>query len=292
MIRGLDIGYCYTKDHTGVMFKTAYTEDYKFASNCHELILDNKTYYIGIGNGTVEINKANTTLNRICMLTALALDTADEYFIVTGLPISQFKSQKEELRNQMLRDRRNRLVLNGKERTFNIIDVMVYPQAVGAIYSENLPEEDVIVVDFGGRTVDIAYFEIENNKINLVKNDTLFNGTIILYTKIVDAINKKFDLTLETKAAEKILTKGLELYGVKQDLSFLKSILSEHIQPIIDQLILNYPSQTTRILLCGGGSIILGNIFIKRFPNAILMKNPQFANAKGFRRVGEAKWRT
>lgn len=50
-------------------------------------------------------------------------------FIVTGLPINQYKEQKDKLKNFFL-------LQNNKEVSIN--DILVYPQRVGALYSQNI----------------------------------------------------------------------------------------------------------------------------------------------------------
>ena len=82
------------------------------------------------------------------------------------------------------------------------------------------------------RTVDIALIEMINNKPTLIKSDTWYKGMLVLYSTIIESINKKFQLTLETRYAEQILLNGLYLYGQKQDISFLQPIIQEYLDDI------------------------------------------------------------
>lgn len=72
---------------------------------------------------------------------------------------------------------------------------------------------NALIFDIGGRTVDIALIEMINDKPTLIKSDTWYKGMLILYSIIIESINKKFLLTLEARYAEQILFNGLYLYG-------------------------------------------------------------------------------
>lgn len=113
---------------------------------------------------------------------------------------------------------------------------------------------NALIFDIGGRTVDIALIEMINNKPTLIKSDTWYKGMLVLYSTIIESINKKFQLTLETRYAEQILLNGLYLYGQKQDISFLQPIIQEYLDDIFTQIKLNYPYAITPTFLTGGGA--------------------------------------
>ena len=96
---------------------------------------------------------------------------------------------------------------------------------------ENLSTK-ALIFDIGGRTVDIALIEMINDKPTLIKSDTWYKGMLVLYSTIIESINKKFQLTLEARYAEQILFNGLYLYGQKQDISFLQPIIQEYLDEI------------------------------------------------------------
>lgn len=53
MVKGIDIGYTYTKDETKNRFKTAFTTDDYIVSRAIKLRVNNEIYYVGDGKGTV-----------------------------------------------------------------------------------------------------------------------------------------------------------------------------------------------------------------------------------------------
>lgn len=289
MIKGIDIGYSYTKDESENLFKSAYTTQNQVLNGGNQLEINGTTYYVGIGNGTVDLDKTETMLNKLCLLNCLAMSNSNEYFVVTGLPINQYATQKDKLRDYLLKERRYYLKLNGIQKSFTINDVIVFPQATASIFTLGI-QDDAIIVDIGSRTVDIAYMVWCGNRFKMEKFSTLHKGMFVLHSSLIQDVNKKFDLDLDTSQAERILKKGLTIYGETQDVSFLQTTLQNHFEPIFKELRLNYPIATTNIYLVGGGATMFCNAFKKRFQNVKLVKDGQFSNAKGFYQVGVANF--
>lgn len=290
MIIGVDAGYYATKTSEGVLFLSRISTKENIISENNVVTLDNKQYTVGEGEMTFELNKINHEITKVCILYALARSSEDTDFdIVTGLPIGLYSKQKEELKMMLSNHRIITLEMNKRRRTIIINNVEIFPQGAGALYSSNI-DNDVVLVDIGGRTVDICLFEMINNKRKLLKYSTILEGTLSLYSKVINSINNKYETNLRIEDGEKIFKSGLEIYGQKQDLSFLRSIIEEHVELIFKELILNYPIKTTKVVLSGGGSYLLKNFIEKRIPNVFILPNAQFANAIGFKKVGESLW--
>lgn len=280
MIIGVDIGYSYTKDSNEKIFKSAVATDEYGVTGGVKVEINGKTYYAGVGTGTVDVNKANAELTKVLFLTDLWMNgCTDGYYIITGLPIGQYKSHKHELKQSIMSW--NGAFVNGKKITIH--DCTIFPQAAGALYSVAI-NDDCIIVDVGGRTTDIGKFEFANGKANLVAPTTIYKGMEQLYSEVVKAVNDKFELSLEPRDGERIMRSGLTVDGQKSDLSFLDEVVRAYIKPIKDILERDYHSRSTMVYFCGGG----GTTFAKqlKIKNSVFMENSQFSNAKGFYRVG------
>lgn len=287
MIKGIDVGYTYTKDESKNIFKSAFTKDENVVGNSIKLNYNDEVFYVGDGNTTIDLDKAENEINKICILASLGLSNSDEYFIVSGLPISQYKLQKEKLKNFILKLDRSHICVNDIfDRIIRIRDVMIFPQGAAALYSQSIAG-DALIVDIGGRTIDVALVEMQNGSPKLQQNDTWYNGMLVLYSEIINVVNRKFELTLDPRYAEKILSQGLEIYGVKQNIDFLQPVLQRHFDTMFKQIMLNYPHKTTPIYLCGGGSKLLYNAFKNRFPNVSIFNDYQFSNAIGYYNIGK-----
>ena len=287
MILGVDLGYSYTKDSSGHRFRSAYKYGNNILGGISLEIGDNQ-YTIGLGNGTVDENKVLSEVNKLCFLTVLGLNGSGGYYIVVGLPISHYKSQKDSLRSQITSTIGVKFKINGDDRTVSVYDCIVFPECIGAIFSMDITQ-DVIIVDIGGRTTDIAYLEYIGDKYQLSRHDTLYFGTMKLNHEVIETVNNKFQMSLSSDYAEKILKGGLTVNGISQDVSFLIPVIRNYILPITEKIKLDYPHKTTKMLLCGGGAEFLQTAFKKHF-NSDVIPNAQFANANGFRVIGDKQF--
>lgn len=303
MVLGIDIGYSFTKDSKKHIFSSKYTTtepiltkeltETSFKNNVENKICYNNTnYWIGTGNIDVELDKCNSLINKLCVLNCLYLNNIQRVKIVSGLPISQFKDKKAELRNAIKSLHNCIYFVNNTKHTTCIEDVYIYPQCVATLYSMNVNiNRNTIIIDIGSRTVDIAYIVTEHNNPKIVQYSTYYDGIYSLYSRIIKEINNRFSLTLKSSSAESILTNGLVIKGHTQDLTFLQSTLREHFSDIFNELLLNYPTDTSDIYLCGGGSELIINAFKKRFSHCQLINNAQFSNALGYEVIGRTYWK-
>lgn len=210
-----------------------------------------------------------------------------EYYIVAGLPIGSYKTQKDVFRQSILKYNECDVRLgNGRKFGYIIKDAYIFPQGAAALYSSNF-QGDCIIVDIGGLTIDVAYIEYNFGKPSISKSDTWFKGMRILYSSIIEHVNNRFKLRLETHQAEKILLEGLSVKGVKQDMSFLQGTYADYINPILDELELKYPTDTVPMKLIGGGSVFLQNAFKRRFSVVDAIQDSQFSNALGYYNIGK-----
>ncbi|QAT40813.1 ParM/StbA family protein [Clostridium sp. JN-9] len=289
MIIGYDGGYTYIKDSEGHIFPAKVTTKESLIGKSNYIEMNKIKYYIGDGENAIALNKINCELTKACLLYALSLNDEVEFNVVTGLPIGQYKSQRNQLKELLLSNKFNRTNINGKERTIIINNVEIFPQAAGAGYTIN-PMENYIIGDIGGRTFDVCLFQYFEGKRKLTKYSTILEGTLSLYADVVKEINQKFETDLRIEEGENILNKGLSIYGEKQNLSFLKPIIESHLNNIINELIMNYPIKTSRLYLTGGGTYLYGQAIQNKMPGTKIMGNCQFNNCLGFKNVGVSLW--
>lgn len=282
MILGVDLGNYATKTSEGISFLSKVSKVGNILKNSIELQTDEGIYYIEEGEYDTEYRKVKKQYLKELFITAVALSTEDiENQIIVGLPLSQYKKDKEILRELLTKERIQYITINGINKKLIIEDVEVYPEGLGCI--DNF---EGIVIDIGGRTTDIA--EIENMK---VRNPfSLPVGTMNLYNDFIKILNDKYSLDLKTNDVDRILRNGLKIYSEQKDISFALEIFRNYVEKIINELQINYSIKTHDIKLTGGGAALLAKAFLKRLPNAELVENPFFANAIGFKKVGESIW--
>ena len=290
-IKGLDHGYLYTKDNEMRIFRSSYHKNAISMGSTAFITINGVDYYVGSGDRNVQFDKSGSEMNLVTTLTNLAMDGSNEYYLVVGLPIGQFASQKDKFKTQILAYNNYNVIYKGSEMDIKINDVFVLPQGVGALLSMDSIDGDVIIFDFGGMTIDIAYLEIMNGNPILHKYDTWTNGIQKLYSKVIALVNEKYNQTLDVTYAEHIFANGLRIHGDSKPLDFLLPAMKEYLNPIITEFNVNYPSINTQIYLCGGSAKLFYDLFKSYFPSVKLIPNCQFANAIGYGRVGRQKFR-
>lgn len=289
MKRGIDVGNYSLKEYPNTNVRSLATTEKNILGSKLCLEYEGQKYFIGDGNFETELNKSSKNNFLPLLLTGIALNSnKNDVFqqIVCGLPINQYKANKETLEDMVLSSKVRNIKFNGQDRKIIISDFKVYPEGIGAYYSLNT-NDDVIIVDIGGRTTDIAY--IANGKLKI--SSTVAAGTINIYKDIADKLNSLYTLDLDIFMAERIVDKGyLEIDDEKVDISFITEILKKNFTKINDDLSMKFPVRTEKIVLVGGGYKLFEKAFKNRYKNSYVAENPVFANAIGFRKVADISW--
>lgn len=284
---GIDIGNEFTKDSNRNIFRTLITEKEPIGFSNNQIEINGQKYWYGIGAGTLDIDRHLSEVNRVCTLTSLALADENKFNVVVGLPIGQYQKDKEELKQIVSTYNKATVRLNNEpEKIVYINDVFVFSQGLSALYVADITE-DCIIVDVGSRTVDVALVRWQNSTPIIAQHNTYYCGSLSLYGKIVSAINTEYKLTISAEDVQGILNSGLFKYGEKLSTDFLSDVFREHFSALLNDLQLNYPSQTKPFILMGGGTSLLCNALQSRFKNVTVLPDSQFINAVGYKLIGE-----
>lgn len=287
MILGIDVGNFATKTSTGCIFESKVAKVGNILSNDITLEMNREVYYLGEGNFDTGYRKAYKDSYLQLFFGAAALSSEDlENQVVVGLPLSQYKQDKEILKKIILDNRYQQITINHTKKILIITDAEVYPEGLGAV-----PKEfEGIVIDIGGRTTDIALL-VKGNSVKKVENPiSLPQGTLNLESDFIKTINSKYSLDLKIKDAKRILKNGLKIYGEEVDINFAIEIYKQYVEDLINKVQLEYSLKTYDVALVGGGSRLLYTPLKRRLPNSFLVENSVFANANAFRKVGENLW--
>lgn len=290
MIHGIDLGNVESKHSNGNTFPSKLSLKPNILGTEHSITFGQSTYYIGEGNYDTEYRKAQKEFLHLLFLYAVGKNTNElSNKVVVGLPISQHKLDKEVLRQRLLQYRTNELKIDGTLKKFNIDDIAVYPEGLGAIVGENF---EGVVCDIGGRTTEAceAYLN-DQGLIHIEKPISIPQGILNLYTDFIDVLNSTYGLDLKYTEAPRIIKNSLTVDGIPKDITPAMALFKDFVDDLVGKLRMNYSISTKPVLLVGGGSVLLSKPIIKRVPNAFLHKAPVRANADGFKRWGELIWR-
>lgn len=293
MILGIDLGNFSIKTSEDMSFISKISEMISFNEK-NNFVLDGVNYSIGEGEFSTDWNKSRKENLLPMLFYSIAKCSREEINqVVIGLPIQQYKKEKEMLKKQIENNRVKEIIIGGERRNILISDIDIAPEGAAAYY--NLSQEiknkigtrQLIIVDIGGRTTDVCIFK--NKAITDVK--TIPVGMLNIYQEIVDHVNTEYIESFKLEEGEQILKEGLLINGVYKDNSFIKPILIKNFNSIWKEIQLKFNTSLGYVLLTGGGSGVLKQAFKNRLGNSLLMSdNPLFDNALGFKKVGESLW--
>ncbi|MDU1279240.1 MAG: ParM/StbA family protein [Clostridium sp.] len=267
MILGVDLGNYYTKSSKGVSFlsKVSFIGGIE---NKDFIKTDNKKIYLGEGEFDTEYRKAYRG-NLINLLQgAIEKSSTDRNNkVVVGLPLSQYKADKEYLINRILQSKL-------------VTDVEVVPEGVLTVPNNY----EGIIIDIGGRTTDICLLEVEGSKRRIKRPTSLAKGVMNLESDFVNYINSSYGLDLKQDDAQRIIRNGLTIYGEKKEVSM--DIFKEFVESIVRNVQVDYSLKTNNVVLIGGGADKLYTAFKNRIPQAYLVRDPFMANALAYEKYG------
>lgn len=295
---GVDLGNCNIKTSKGVIVPSLITKGENYLiSTGYQIAFNNEVFIIGEGDYDTNLDKISkeNLLPMLCL--AVGLSTKEEFIrIVLGLPINQYRSKKDKMIEVIQENRVLNFKLNGEERTVYIEDAAVFPEGVATYYSldvdkrKSLLDKDLIVLDIGGRTTDIALLK-SGKKRSVAKSTSIDVGMINIYNDLINEINSLYTLGLNIEDAENIIKNGLEVDGEKKDTTFIKNIIRNNIEKVFKELNISYPVRTSPMLVTGGGGRSFFKSIKKRYPSAQIIEDNLFSNAIGYKKVGEKLWR-
>lgn len=238
-------------------------------------------------SSSFKINKKMLLVNLFYSI-ASTLGESSQVNLAVGLPISQFKSDKDELKRIILDNSTGTLIINEKEITIEIKDVTVVAEGLGAFYSIydkfiDLSLEDISIIDLGGKTTDICTINEDNA---VTYHTTIFFGAFDTYKDIVnfmadDKELRKFFFGISD--ISRMLDKGLYRLGEKIETSFTEDILRYSAKEIYNAI--NSDNErvlSSTILITGGHGYRLYPYLKELIPGALLHSDHLYANALGY----------
>jgi plasmid segregation protein ParM len=177
-----------------------------------------------------------------------------------------------------------KLEYKGSIKIMNFANVKAYPESAGiVILDKDKYKGPYLVVDIGGRTVDVSYFE----GTKLVKTGSYDLGMLTLYSNIVKFVNDRNPTDYGVIAAENIIKTHTITVDGDDKLFDPTRLMKEHTEEILRRVKLDFPWKTSKRVFIGGGAYELKE-FIPG-GNKIRLEDI-FLNAKVFYKVGVDKY--
>lgn len=287
------------------------------------LTVDNQTYYVGRnaivntrnGRLTLRQNKADDTFNKIKFLTSLALFMEEdqeyaEFDIVTGLPVLEFRNQKDALEQMMSNNGRifffdMHYGPKTVSKTIKVNTVKVISQGEGAFYDFILDNNGdivpsraeivagtVMVVDIGYRTTDIV--SMENGRYIEPLSDQFNKGVNTIHQEILRLIMEKYGIKKELKDLDQIVRDGFFYHNMKQ--YNIENIIEQAAKPFAEDIVESLHTTSNdqlggvnHVIFTGGGAEIIYPYVLEllnTIVNTSIMDGSEFCNATGYYKYG------
>lgn len=220
-------------------------------------------------------NRAATDVASVLYQTALDVIAPAECDVVTGLPLAWYWEQREDMERLVTSDDR-------------VVSARIVPQPLGTAMSWLLDDEGEIkphkkrlaggavgVIDVGMHTADYLYLQGMEPRRNYSR--TTRSGVHVALKAMGDA-----GLDLPLYAIDAAVRDGQ--YRKAANEAFAQ--LAEHVK---DEALSFWPSVPRVVLITGGGGAAIYDYL--DLPRAVLTRNPQEANVRGYWRLGRRRVR-
>lgn len=294
---GIDLGNANVKTSKGVVFESKLKPGItKMNEKDIKVIYDGIEYTVGSYDGALNISKRKYFKNayKVNLLTAIAKSVKANNIttdIVVGVPVDLFNDKKltEEIKSHIESFGTQKITINDIEKTINIENVAVFCESA-IVFSdrEKFKNKKTLVIDFGGGTIDISFWD----GLTLTKSRTYKDGMITLYENIIKQINDKFGTSLNSNIAISMIGKNtFKIDQEEKNISFINSIVETYIDGLTSYInqYFDFESADT-IQLIGYGAIQLEKNIKEEYDKAELHQNAAFANANTYEKVGELMW--
>jgi plasmid segregation protein ParM len=324
---GIDLGYGYVKVTDGqkeYLFPSTVglgTElkfnslllNFKKPTDNLVITVDNKKYFVGdlairqsqMVTRSLGRNRVEDISAKVLLLAGLALfaENGEQKFnVVTGLPVDYYQLYKDDWALLMQGTHAIKFGSGSEERPkiITIDKIQMIPQPFGTLYDRKLDSEGTLlenelaglkvgIVDIGYKTSDLALAD----DLEFVSRQSISSEIAMstAYNLIAQKIQEKFKLEKETYEMDKIIETGVvRVAGVPHDISEFKkeafTLLADKIATEVNSIW--DKREIDVILLTGGGGKAISEYFLPKFPQAVLVNGPQFANVRGYLKLASA----
>lgn len=280
MILAVDLGNYNINTSEDVKFPSTFTEGLVENPIGEEIVtIGDKSYCMAKeGAFDYEFNKTKKNYKPNLFYAIHKSTNETEIDLVLGIPVENFGVAiefKEDLEGKEFE-----FTVNGEEKKIKINRVAVVGEAISSFYmlKEEDRKDDVMIIDIGGRTVNVVTFK--NKRLEHKKQINI--GMINFYEDVKIRHNSEKGDNLDTEQIDHLIQKGFIQVNKDDEVSFLNKIFNA-IKPVANK-------DYYKIYFTGGGSIRLENTIKELEPRAKVMEDALFTNCKGNKKIAQVQW--
>jgi plasmid segregation protein ParM len=241
---------------------------------------------------TLAREKFRRGFSRVLLFAAACLvGAAGEAVLACGLPLAYYRHQRRQVREALLGAGAWVSVDGGPERRIAFREVLVFPQAVGALFAAGgLPERGLVgLVDVGYYTTDYLLVELEAGGASPLGNycSSVEVGVHTALKLFSEEFQRRTGKPLSLVDAQELWSKEeVSFAGARLDLKEMVAEARQAAGKSIAEAVQAAWSEKIdfleRVLLAGGGALEFLPSLSALFCNSEVVQDPQFANALGF----------
>lgn len=294
---GVDLGNANVNTSEGIEFESKIkTGIINMNESDLKVIFEGLDYTVGAIDGSPNISKKRhkKLAYKISLLTAIAKSYAIKNIkcnVVVGVPVEWFNDQelKNDIKETILSWGPQKITVNGTEKTINIENADIFCESAIVFQDrEKFKKEKTLVVDCGGSTIDVSFWD----GLNLLYARTYKDGMISLYGNVAKAINSKYKTDIAAYIAKECV--GKETFEINQelkDIKFVDAVVQNYVDGLTSYINQEFEvDAATSIQLIGGGAIQLAEKLQDEYEKAILNEDAAFANANTYKKVADVLW--
>ncbi len=200
----------------------------------------------------------------------------NQYRLMLGLPLNNL-GQTDKIKSDL--EGKSFTFKTDATKTITIKEVVVVGECISSYYvlPANIREEDIVLIDLGGRTANVV--EYSNKRIK--KSDTINIGMIDFYNRVKSKFNNEHGENVETHNIKHLIDKGvIPQYECVED-TFVKDLIN-----MIKEFNLGLGK---KIIFTGGGSLTLKDAITRYNNKFMFIDDPIHSNVNGNIKLAKAK---
>lgn len=228
-------------------------------------------------------------------MSELSTATSLELFVVSGLPVSFYETDVDKIKDRLLGEhkisRHDR-----KAQTFRVVDCRILMQGVGVALAlaldsaGRLADSDIAtgrlgVIDVGGKTTNfVSIYRLRDQPAETASIQVGGWDAVRDMADFLDRTYPGLDLK-DHEISDMIRARSLNYDGETIDLS---TVVDEILEPMGRSIVSkssqlwNGGKRLDRIIVAGGGALLLGDMIRRELSRAVIADQPVFANATGY----------
>jgi plasmid segregation protein ParM len=251
-----------------------------------------------VGDAALQSSSAVTTLSRekpaeihdlLIATAAYLLDEGES--LAVGLPISYYRAQRHELQRRLAAMNEFVAVNNGPIKRISFADVRVYPQGLGVLFTQDLRDGLIGVIDIGYLTTDYLLFDIQQGQpapiieacgsveIGVSQTHQRLAGIFHAKTGINLPIYRQEQTLLKSVQGQAVKISGREIYLTIEAQQICQATARQIEEAVKAQWRDRYDF-VEAILGIGGGCELLRPYL--NMPQLDIQPDPVWANAQGY----------